>query len=45
MLMMNGYTSQLFELKLNVFLNKKFKESSNDNDEEDSGRNKVFRPD
>ena len=45
MLMMNGYTSQLFESKLNVFLNNRFIESSNDNDEEESGCNKVFGPD
>ena len=45
MSMMNGYTSQLLESKLSVFLNNKFKEYSRDNDEEDSVSNKVFGPD
>ena len=45
MLMMTSYTSQLFESKLNVFLNNEFKESSGNNDEEESGCDKVFGPD
>ena len=45
MSMMNGYTSQLLESKLSVFLNNKFKECSRDNDEEDSVSDQVFGPD
>ena len=45
MSMMNGYTSQILESKLSVFVNNKFKECSRDNDEEDSVSNKVFGPD
>ena len=45
MSMMNGYTSQLLESKLSVFLNNTFKECSRDNDEEDSDSNQVFGPD
>ena len=42
--MMNGYTSQLFESKVGLFLNKKFRENSTDNDD-DSDCNTVFGPD
>ena len=45
MSMMNGYTSQLLESKLSVFLNNKFKECRRDNDEEDSVSDQVFGPD
>ena len=41
---MIGCTNQLFESKLNVFLNNELNESSNDNDEEEPGCNKVFGP-
>ena len=42
--MMNGYTSPLFESKVGLFLNKKFRENSTDNDD-DSDCNTVFGPD
>ena len=42
MLMMNGYTSQLIESKVGVFLNKKFEEINSHNEEEPSV---MFGPD
>ena len=45
MLQMNGYTSQLIESKVGLFLNKKFNENSRDEESEDSDSNKVLGPD
>ena len=42
MLMMNGYTSQLIESKVGLFLNKKFEEINSQNEEEPSV---MFGPD
>ena len=42
MLMMNGYTSQLIESKVGLFLNKKFEEINSHNEEEPSVVSSVW---